>query len=86
MDVNAAAAPGEPDLRGPEAEPGARADQIPTAILAALAVSRLLEAEQVAVKMPGGLEVGDLEDQLGYGGDCRGAQLPSAALAFALSA
>ena len=71
MDVSAAAAPGEPDLRGPEAEPGARADQIPTAIVAALAVSRLLEAEQVAVEVPRGLEVGDLEHQLGDAGDGR---------------
>ena len=65
MDVRAAASAGEPDLRGPEAEPGAGADQIPEAIVASLAVQRLLEAEQVAVEVAGGLEVGDLQHQLG---------------------
>src|SRR5436190_9671651 len=47
--VRTAAAPGQPDLWRPQAEPGGRADEIPAAIVAALAVMRLLKAEPVAI-------------------------------------
>src|SRR5256885_119875 len=72
-----AAAPGEADLRRPQAEPGVRADQVPAAIVAPLAVERLLEAEEVTVEAAGGAPGGGLrppprDDGGGGGGGGRG--------------
>jgi hypothetical protein len=69
MDVGAAAAARQPGLRRPEPEPGGVADQVPVTAVAAFAVEGLLEAEGVAVEPAGGIEVRDLEDELGNSAD-----------------
>jgi hypothetical protein len=69
VDVRSAPAAGEPDLLGPQPEPGRLPDQVPVASLGALAVERLLEAEHVTVEAAGGIEIGYLEDEFGDAAD-----------------
>ena len=57
VDVCTTAAAGQPDLLGPEPEPGGLADQVPVPPLGSLAVERLLEPEHVAVEAPRRVEV-----------------------------
>ena len=72
VDVRAALAAGDPDLRRPEADPRALADEEPCSIVGA---AQRRQAEHLAVEPCGRVEIGDLEHELVEAGDREPAQV-----------